>query len=94
MKLEEFDETKQYKTSDLYFAAYLQVAKCRMIDTIHMSLDNGGFKVFFVFEKNPFMHKLTTEYFGRESKVCALDYADSIRSLKSCLHVNQGSRRR
>lgn len=90
MRQEEFDDVKQYKTSDLYFAAYLKTAGCRMIDHIQVDYDNG-FKVFFVFEKNPLIHKLKVEYFDRTSKVVALDYADNVRSLKSYLFINKNS---
>jgi hypothetical protein len=75
----------RYRTSDLYYAAYLKVAGVQLIDT-----EREGHRVFFVFEHTPTIKDLKTEYFNRTSKVPALTYADEIRTMKSLTHM--GSR--
>lgn len=79
------EQDGRYRTSDLYYAAYLKVAGVPLIDT-----EREGQRVFFVFENSPTIKDLKTEYFNRTSKVPALSYADEIRTMKSLTHM--GSR--
>lgn len=72
---------KEYKTCDLYFAAYLQAAGCEMRRT-----SKDGSRLFFVFIDNGNVDLLKIDYFGRKGKVVALDYADRIQSLKALVH--------
>jgi len=72
---------KEYKTNDLYFAAFLQAAGCVMKDT-----NREGSKFFFIFVDTGGLDKLKIEYFGRRGKVVALDYADCIQGLKALVH--------
>jgi len=80
-------DNKTYRTADLYYAAYLRVAGCNLLDTVK----NDG-RVYFVFEGNPNMRDLKRDYFNRTGKVPALQYADEVRSMKAQTHeVMNGS---
>jgi|TARA_B100000073_G_C23719145_1_gene567009 predicted protein tyrosine phosphatase len=67
-----------YKTSDLYFAAYLKTTGMELLKT-----ELEGRKVIFVFEKSHRFKDLKREYFNRTSRVPALTFVDEIRSMKS-----------
>lgn len=73
-----------YRTSDLYYAAYLKVAGCLLKGT-----DREGRRVFFIFEKSDLISDLKQQYFNRTSKVPALTYADEIRSMKALTHIGK-----
>ena len=73
----------RYRTSDLYYAAYLKVAGVCLIDT-----EREGHRIFFIFENTPSIKDLKKEYFNRTSKVPALTYADEIRTMKSLTHMS------
>lgn len=75
-------ENRDYRTSDLYFAAFLKASDCKMIRT---ERDKG--RMYFIFEKTEFMSDLRLEFFNGEAKISALRYADSIRALKSICHI-------
>lgn len=68
----------QYRTSDLYFAAFLKTAGVPLID----SVKTDG-RTYFIFEKQDSIPDLKRGFFNRTAKIAALDYADDIRSLKS-----------
>ena len=70
-----------YRTSDLYYAAFLRVACVPLVDVVR-----EGERVFFVFENSPEIRQIKREYFNREAKVSAMDYADEIRAMKSLCH--------
>jgi hypothetical protein len=72
----------QYKTSDLYFAAYLKVAGLEFLFT-----EKQGRKVIFVFRKTDSIQDLKRGYFNRSTKVLALNYVDEIRSMKSLTYM-------
>jgi len=73
-----------YKTSDLYYAAYLKVAGVLLKHT-----EREGKRVFFVFERTELISDLKQQYFNRTSKVPALTYADEIRSMKALTHIGR-----
>ena len=73
-----------YRTSDLYYAAYLKVAGCMLKGT-----EVEGRRVFFIFEKTEMIPDLKQQYFNRTSKVPALTYADEIRSMKALTHIGR-----
>lgn len=79
-----FDDS-EFKTSDLYFAAYLQVAGVLMLRT-----DRGpSGKVTFVFDQSiSNMDELKNGWFSQSAKVPALTYANSIKALKSVVHMS------
>jgi len=72
----------KYKTSDLYFSAYLKTAGVRFVGT-----EKEGQKVFFVFEKTDMIRDLKREYFNRTARIPALNFVDEIRSMKSLTYM-------
>ncbi len=72
---------QEYRTADLYYAAYLRVAGVPLIEARR----EGG-RVVFIFESSPLIRDLKREYFNRTSKVSALSYADEIKAMKSLTH--------
>lgn len=73
-----------YKTSDLYFAAYLKTLGMELLKT-----ETKGRKVVFVFEKIEAFKDLKREYFNRSSRVPALTFVDEIRSLKALTYMTR-----
>jgi hypothetical protein len=72
----------KFKTSDLYFAAYLKASQVPLLET-----ERKDRQVIFVFDNSLNMIKdLKTQYYNRTSKLPALTYADEIRSMKSLTH--------
>jgi len=67
-----------YRTSDLYFAAFLKTAGVPLVDAVK----EGG-RTYFIFERSDTIPDLKRGFFNRSAKVVALDYADDVRSLKS-----------
>lgn len=74
----------EYRTSDLYFAAYLQTAGVPMIRHDR----NGNGKVSFIFDTSiSNIDELKTAWISRNGKVAAMPYADSIKGLKALCHM-------
>lgn len=74
----------EFRTSDLYFAAYLQVAGVPMTRTEK----NGSGKVSFIFDTSTSnMSELKNLWFSQNGKIQALPYANAIKSLKSICHM-------
>ena len=67
-----------YKTCDLYLAAFLSSAGCKIEKT-----NRDDRRVFFYFEENKIVEKLKADYYLRQAKIDALTYADNIKSMKS-----------
>lgn len=77
-------ENSEFRTSDLYFAAYLQVAGVSMVRTDR----NGSGKVSFVFDASVAnIEELKNAWFNLSGRVAALPYANSIKTLKSVCHM-------
>lgn len=76
-------KSKGYRTSDLYYAAYLKVAGIKLTGT---SKDKG--RVYFLFEEaeDTSLRELRDQYYNRSSKVAALTYADEIKVMKALTH--------
>lgn len=76
-----------YRTSDLYYAAYLKVAGVKLAGT-----KREGGRVYFLFsEDGPVsLRELKQEYYNRSSKVAALTYADEIKVMKALTHEDRG----
>lgn len=82
MKKVESSES-EWKTSDLYFAAYLQTAGVPMQKTHR---ENG--RVYFIFDTTlANIEELRNGWFSNTGKVSALPYANSIKALKSMCHM-------
>jgi hypothetical protein len=74
----------EFATSDLYFAAYLQVAGVPMIRTSK----NGSGKVSFIFDSSVSnTEELKNAWYNNTGKVPALPFANAIKSLKSLCHT-------
>lgn len=73
-----------YRTSDLYYAAYLRVAGVTFKGT-----EKEGSRVFFLFENSENMRDLKVQYHNGTSKVPAMPYADAIKSMKSLTHDSE-----
>ena len=68
-----------FKTSDLYFAAFLKTADFDLSDII-----TEGNRKFFVFKADKAMlNKVQTEYINGKAKVVAKDLIDNLRNLKT-----------
>lgn len=73
-----------FRTPDLYFAAYLQVAGVQMVRPER----NGSGKVTFVFDTSiSNIDELKHAWFSQTGKVAALPFANAIKSLKSICHM-------
>lgn len=76
-------KTPEYSTSDLYYAAYLQVAGVQMIRTSR----NMG-KVTFIFDTSVCnMAELKNGWVSQTGRVPAQLYANAIKMLKSVVHM-------
>jgi hypothetical protein len=78
------DENQEgYRTSDLYYAAYLKVAGVKMTGT-----HRDGGRVYFLFDEGEGtnLRELRDQYYNRTSKVAALSYADEIKVCKALTH--------
>lgn len=69
----------RYRTSDLYYAAYLKVAAVPFVEAVR---ETGG-RVAFVFEDVEGIRDLKNQYYGRTAKVVAMSYADEVKAMKS-----------
>ena len=67
----------KYRTTDLYYAAYLKVAAVPFLEAVRES--NG--RVVFVFEDLDNIRDLKNQYYGRSAKVVAMSYADEVKAM-------------
>jgi len=73
----------EFRTPDLYFAAYLQTAGVEMKRT---DRENG--RVYFVFDTTiANIDELKTAWFNNTGRVPAQPYAHNVKSLKSVCHM-------
>jgi hypothetical protein len=77
-----------YRTSDLYFAAYLAVAGVSLLGT-----QKTGGRVYFLFEDqgSVAMKQLKDQYFMDRAKVNALSYSQAIKKMKALLYADSSS---
>jgi hypothetical protein len=80
----EQEKDGRYKTSDLYYAAYLKVAG---VDFLGTEVEAPSGRVFFVFDLPTSLSDLKRQYFNRSAKVAALSYADEIKAMKALTHM-------
>jgi len=74
-----------YRTSDLYYAAYLKVSGVPFLD----SLREGG-RVVFLFDEGAApnaMRDLKQQYFNGRAKISALEFVQAIKTMKSLTHM-------
>lgn len=72
---------EDYRTSDLYLAAFLKTKGLDFLDTRRV----GG-KVYFIFEYDEDISEMKRRFFNRTAEVPALDYADELKAMKSLCH--------
>lgn len=73
----------EFRTADLYFAAFLQVAGVRMIRA-----DRDGTRLYFVFDSTVSnIDDLKVGWLNDTAKVAAQPYAHTIKSFKSMCHL-------
>jgi hypothetical protein len=84
------EKNTRITTPDLYFAAYLRAKRCQIV-----GIEKEGLKIIFTFDTTDSgltVSELKHGYFNNDSNdkftVCAIDFADSIRSLKTLCHVD------
>jgi hypothetical protein len=74
----------EFRTADLYYAAYLQTAGVEMVRTDREA--NG--RVYFVFDSTiANLDELKTAWINNTGKVAAQPYAHNVKSLKSVVHM-------
>ena len=74
-------EDTNYRTSDLYLAAYLKVSGVPFIEA-----QRSADRVYFVFENIEGLRDLKNGYYNRSLKVSALSFTDEIRTMKTLTH--------
>ncbi len=73
-----------FKTTDLYFAAYLQSAGVQML-----RYDRVGKQLTFVFDnKLSDVKQLQMDYFANKAKIPALAFTNALKSLKNLCHMS------
>ena len=76
--------SKEFRTPDLYFAAYLQTAGVEL----KRSDREAGNRMYFVFDTSiANIEELKVGWFNNTAKVAAQPYANNIKSLKSICHM-------
>lgn len=76
---------KTFKTSDLYYAAFLKTAGFNLTD---LKRDEARRQMFFVFEdRSGLIRKTQTDYINGEAKVSAKDLIENIRALKNMINM-------
>ena len=85
---EEKIEYMLYRTSDIYFAAYLCAIDINLECTENETNDNGGRKVIFVFKvPKKDLERLKASFFGGSGTCRVQKYVQQLRSLKSMCFV-------
>lgn len=80
------EKTGQFRTADLYFAAFLKVACVVFLDHVRDEDEN---RVYFIFEdpQDGTLRNLRNSYFARKAPVDALTHSQEIQALKSLTHM-------
>jgi hypothetical protein len=77
-------QTNPYKTSDLYFAAFLKVAGVKFVEAVR-----EGDRIVYIFEDAEGLRDLKNSYFNRTGKVVAMNYADEVKAMKALIHMTR-----
>jgi len=82
------NDSDSYRTSDIYFAAFLKVAAVPFHDTARVQ-DNGRSKLEFVFKPHDMgmMRQLKQEYFSGHAKVSAIEFTQAVKMMKQLTHM-------
>lgn len=77
-----------YRTSDIYFSAYLSSLDFSLVTTERGPAADGGEKVVFLFSiPEVDLPKVKASYFGGTGTVKARKFVDNLRSLKSMCYT-------
>lgn len=77
-----------YKTSDIYFAAYLCSIELDMVTTETESGNDGNRKLVFVFKvPESDIARLKASFFGGHATVKVRTFVDNLRALKSMVYT-------
>ena len=77
-----------YRTSDIYFAAYLCSIEFEMVTTEEETGNDGNRKLVFVFRiPNKEIGRLKAQYFGGYATVKVRTFVDNLRALKSMVYT-------
>ena len=77
-----------YRTSDIYFAAYLNAVDIRMVTTEEGQGGNGARKLVFVFDVGEVdISRIKSSYFSGHATVVARALIDNIKALKSMVYT-------
>jgi len=71
----------QYRTADLYFAAFLRLSKVTLLDVVRT-----GRTAHFIFERLDGLPALKMDYYNRRARVDPLTYTDEIKAMKTLVH--------
>lgn len=83
MSSKSLNDKNEYRTPDLYFAAYLQTAGVELKGTAR---ENN--RVYFIFDTSiSNIDELKTAWFNNTGKVPAQPYSNAVKSLKSMCHM-------
>lgn len=81
-------KTQLYRTSDIYFSAYLMSLDVPLVNTENKKGEDGGRKVMFVFNvPESGIGRMKASYFGGNGTVRARRFVDNLRNLKSMCFV-------
>jgi len=81
------DKMMLFRTSDLYFSAFLSALDI-VLETTEQEVGKDSRKVIFVFKVNEAdLTRFKSLYFGGSGTVKAKKFVDAIRGLKSLCHV-------
>jgi hypothetical protein len=76
---------KLFKTSDLYYAAFLKTAGFNLLE---LKKNDSDRQKYFIFEDSSgLIRKTQTDYINGEAKVSAKDLIDNIRALKTLINM-------
>lgn len=77
-----------YKTSDIYFAAYLCSIDLDLVTTETEKGNDGNRKLVFVFNvPNPDIERLKASFFGGNATVKVRTFVNNLRALKSMVYT-------
>lgn len=78
-------DVKEYRTSDMYLAAFLMLAKCEFLRS-ERDDDPRSNRSFFVFAEGINHDRLVSEYFNGKGLVPANEFAAKLRDVKTITH--------
>lgn len=81
------DKEKLYRTSDIYFAAYLSALDVPLVGSEWNTDRERPYKVFVFKVKGADLERFKSGFFGNSGTVRVRRYVDALRSIKAMCHV-------